>query len=92
LSDCERSLLLRPNDYKTLDSRAFVDLKSGNWDSAIENYNLALKIQPRYANSLYGRGIARQKKGDHDGGDADIKAAKAVRGDIVEAFKRLGVE
>jgi hypothetical protein len=31
-----------------------------------------LKFNPRQAGSLYGRGLAKQKKGDNAAGDADI--------------------
>jgi hypothetical protein len=35
---------------------------------------------------LYGRGIARLKKGDKAGGNADIAAAKALRADVANVF------
>jgi hypothetical protein len=69
-----------------------VNLKSGNWAGAIADYNSALRIRPKYDSSLYGRGLAKQKSGDPDGGDADIKAAKAIRSEIAEDFKGMGVQ
>jgi hypothetical protein len=41
---------------------------------------------------LYGRGLAKQKKGDLAGGDADIAAAKAKRVSVAEEFVRYGVK
>ena len=38
----------------------------------------------------YGRGLAKLKKGDRHGGDADIAAAKAIRADIADDFARYG--
>jgi len=61
-----------------LDSRGFVYLKLGQFDNAIADYNAVLKLKPKLAISLYNRGLAKQKKGDSAGGDADIAAAKAI--------------
>ena len=44
------------------------------------------------AGSLYGRGIAKLKKGDATGGNADIAAAKAIRPEIADEFARYGVQ
>jgi hypothetical protein len=44
------------------------------------------------ASSLYGRALARLKKGDTTGGSADIAAAKALDANIVGDFARYGVQ
>jgi tetratricopeptide (TPR) repeat protein len=75
-----------------LDSRALIYLKMGQWDSAIDDYSSALRVEPKLASSLYGRGLARLKKGDTTGGDADIAAAKAIEANIVGDFARYGVQ
>ena len=59
--------------------------------TSIADYDGALKIDPNYANSLYGRGIAKLKKGDNSGGNSDIESAKAIQPDIAEDFARYGV-
>ena len=91
LSDCKELLRLWPNNANALDKQALINLKLGNFDDAIAGYNAALELQPKRAESLYARGIARLKKGD-EGGQADIAAAKAIQGDIVEKFGRYGVQ
>ena len=88
---CNHSLQLRPNDAATLDSRGFVNLKAGDWFSAIDDYDSALKIRPNLDTSLYGRGVSKLKMGDTAGGDADIEAAKVIRSSIAEDFKASGV-
>jgi tetratricopeptide (TPR) repeat protein len=50
----------------------------GDYDTAIADYNAALKMNPRDALALYERGIAKQHQGDDTGGDADIQAAKKI--------------
>jgi tetratricopeptide (TPR) repeat protein len=64
----------------------------GQWDSAIADYSSALRLDPRLASSLYGRGLAKLKKGGTADGDADISAAKAIEAKIVEEFARYGVQ
>ena len=40
---------------------------------------------------MYGRGMARRKKGEV-GGDADVTAAKSIRPDIDKIFADYGVK
>jgi hypothetical protein len=47
--------------------------------------------QPPTAPS-HGRGLAKLKKGDTAGGNADIAAAKAIEANIVGDFARYGVQ
>jgi hypothetical protein len=49
-----------------------------------------LKINPRRAGPLYGRGLAKRKNGDQAGGDADIAAARAIRADIADEYAKYG--
>jgi len=46
---------------------------------------------PKFAGALYGRGLAKQKKGDATA-DADIAAAKAIQSDIAEKLARYGLK
>ena len=66
-------------------------LKMGRFDSAIEDYSSALRIEPKMASALYGRGLARIKKGDASGGNADVTAAKNLETKIAEDFSNYGV-
>jgi hypothetical protein len=51
-----------------------------------------LRVNPKEASSLYGRGVAKLKKGDSNAGNSDIAAAKAIQADIAEEFARYGVK
>ena len=53
---------------------------------AINDLNRALAINPHFASSLYGRGLAKQKKGDPAGGKIDIAAAQTLDPQIVQHF------
>jgi tetratricopeptide (TPR) repeat protein len=84
-------LRIAPNDPNIMDSRGFAYLRLDRLDDAVADYDEALRRNPKQADSLYGRGLAKLMKGDAAGGEADIAAAKAIRADIAEEFARYGV-
>ena len=42
---------------------------------AIADYDAALKLSPKLAEALYGRGVARQRNGAAAAGNADLAVA-----------------
>ena len=64
----------------------------GQWDSAIADYDSALRLSPKMASALYGRGFAKLQKGDTANGNADQAAAKLIEPNIVEEFARHGLQ
>jgi tetratricopeptide (TPR) repeat protein len=62
----------------------------GDLDRAIAAYDTALKLIPDEPAALYGRGLAKTKKGYQAGGDADIAAAQAINPGIAELLARRG--
>ena len=88
---CDKSLAL-VRGAPTLDSRAFVLLRMGRLDESIRDFDAALALQPGLANSLYGRGIARLRKGDKAAGQADLKAAAEIHPKIAETYADMGVK
>jgi tetratricopeptide (TPR) repeat protein len=91
LADCNQSLKIKADQPDVLDTRGFVNLRLGKMDDAIRDYDAALKMDPKLAGALYGRGLAKTKKGDRDGGSADMASAKAMKSDIESEFSRYGV-
>lgn len=90
VDDCSRVLRLY-NIANTFENRAFAYLKMGQFDRAIADYETGLRLDPpNKADFLYGRGVARIKKGDA-GGQADVDAAKALDPKIVERFGTYGL-
>jgi tetratricopeptide (TPR) repeat protein len=91
LADCNESLRILPAVPFVLGTRGLVRLKQGRFDEAIADYDMGLKIHAKDAILLYGRGVAKRRKGDLAGGDADIAAAKAMRADVAELVAKWGV-
>jgi Flp pilus assembly protein TadD len=67
-------------------------LQLGQLDNAIADFSTALAINPKFASSLYGRGLAKLRKGDRAGADADMAAAKAIKTDITEQLAGYGIK
>ncbi|MBM7484442.1 MULTISPECIES: tetratricopeptide repeat protein [Bradyrhizobium] len=88
---CDKAIGSGAHTAATYDSRALAHLKAGRTDAAIADYDAALRIDPTLATALYGRGRAKIRRGETASGEADVAAAKAVRGDIAEEFARYGV-
>jgi len=95
LSDCNAALaspnISGPNRSHALGSRGFVYFRLGQFDRAISDSDAALKDSPRSASTLYIRGLAKYRRGDIAGGEADVAAAKTIDPKIVDTFARFGV-
>ena len=92
IADFDESLRLRPDHAPTLDSRGAAFLKMGRLDQAISDFDAAVRIG-HFTNSLYARGVAKVRKGDKAGGEADIAAAKTYLPDVAARYdKYYGVE
>jgi tetratricopeptide (TPR) repeat protein len=74
------------------DSRGLAHLRRGEFDLAIADYDEALRLQPKLAWSLYGRGLARYGKGLTAEGEADLQAAAAIAPDLPAEAKRHGFD
>jgi hypothetical protein len=59
---------------------------------AIADYDSALRLDPKLASALYGRGLAKLKKGDTSEGATDLAAAKELEANVVAGFVRYGVQ
>ena len=91
LSDCNEALRIKPKYTGAYASRALAYLKLKRYDDSIADYTAVIKSQPDNPYALFGRGMARQMKGDLRGGDGDIAAAASVKPDIAERMARLGI-
>jgi tetratricopeptide (TPR) repeat protein len=96
LKDCNAAL--RRADKATAlyariaDSRGLVFLRMKDYDRSIADYDASLKINPKNAWSLYGRGIARLRRQEIVTGTADIESAKAIWPQVAHELKRRGID
>jgi tetratricopeptide (TPR) repeat protein len=92
LSACDAAVAAQPGDAAQLDSRGFVLLRLERYGDSIAAYDAALKVSPTQAMSLYGRGVAKHRKGDSSGGDADIRAAVDLNAHVARRFADFGIK
>jgi tetratricopeptide (TPR) repeat protein len=94
MSDCNGALKRSadPGGFKAnlLTSRGLVRLRMGDYAKAVADYDDALKIEPKNAWALYGRGIAKSRQ-KNAAGDADISAATALSTRVAAAYKQYGI-
>jgi tetratricopeptide (TPR) repeat protein len=95
LKDCTTALKRAdkstPFYARVTDSRGLVYLRMGEYDKSIADYDASLRINPKNAWSLYGRGIDKLRQQKTSDGDADIAQATAVWPKVTQEFKRRGI-
>ncbi len=91
LADCDKAVALAPRSSAIQDSRAFVLLRLDRVGEAIAVYDTALKLNPLETASLFGRGVARLKKGMIKEGQADLALARRLQPLIDVTFANYGV-
>jgi tetratricopeptide (TPR) repeat protein len=89
IADCTEAIRLRPKYDVALENRGHAYLRTGQFDLALADFEARLALS-KSAYSLYGRGVAKLKKGDA-AGSADVAAAKALQSDIAAFYSSRGV-
>lgn len=89
LKDCDAALR-REKSAAYFDSRGLVELRMGQYDRAIADYDEALSLAPKTAWSLYGRGLARRHK-DDPSSKGDLDAAVAINPGLPARAHALGI-
>jgi len=78
--------------WSGLSARGVLHLKWKKLDLAIADFDESLRRDPKDAVSLYGRGLAKQKKGDNSGATTDMNAAVTLNPTIAEYFERYKIQ
>lgn len=91
LHDCQEALRLKPDSGATIDSLAFVKLRQGKIDEAINLYTQAIAKKTGSA-SYMGRAIAYSRKGDKAHSDADLDEALKLDPDAESRFAGYGMK
>ncbi len=75
-----------------LASRALVELRRGEFDKAIKDYDDAVAERPKTAEYRFARGLAELRAGRQGKGRADIAAATALQQDVATRFAAWGLK
>jgi hypothetical protein len=63
----------------------------GKNDEALADYDASVRLGPEKPLAVNGRGMAKLRKGETEGGKADVEAAKVVWPGVVDFFVRYGI-
>jgi tetratricopeptide (TPR) repeat protein/predicted aspartyl protease len=93
LKDCNEAVSLsdKKKNPTALANRALVNLRLGNFDKAIADYDGSLRMEPNKPGPLYGRGLAKLKKNQRAAGEADIAEAVKIGANVADAYKQIGL-
>jgi tetratricopeptide (TPR) repeat protein len=91
LKDCNGALEIMHDDAGTLNARALIEYRRGDYAASVADNSAALAKRPAMSDALYMRGLAKAKTGDKPGADADIAAAKETAPKIEELYASYGV-
>jgi tetratricopeptide (TPR) repeat protein/predicted aspartyl protease len=95
LADCDRASKLvnmrNPDNSMLLSNRGMLWLRLGQYAKAIDDFDGALKLQPKNAAALYGRGVAESQKNKNNSGQTDIDAAQALAPKTTNQYQRYGI-
>jgi Flp pilus assembly protein TadD len=74
-----------------LASRGLVQLRRGEFDRAIKDYDEAVAGRPKTAEYRFARGLAELRAGRQAAGQADIAAATTLQKDVGAHFAAWGL-
>jgi tetratricopeptide (TPR) repeat protein len=86
LGDCNEALRLAPNDPNIHDSRGLVNLKRGDFQAALIDYQAAVAIEPANGHFRFGRGIAHVRLGQKTEGEADLAEAERLQPGVTQLY------
>ena len=66
--------------------RAYGELRTGDLNGAIADYDRAIQLNPKFAVAYCNRGVAKVQKGDLDGAIADCDKAIQLNPKLAEAY------
>jgi tetratricopeptide (TPR) repeat protein/predicted aspartyl protease len=93
--DCDTALKRATKDspfYAEVSAtRGLLLLRLGDYDKSIADDDASLKINPKNAFALYGRGIDKLRKQRAPDGQADIAQAIALAPKVADDFNRYGI-
>ena len=92
IADFDLALKVEPDKPDVRRDRGMALLRTGRLDVAIADFDAVLSRHRYDSIALYGRGLARQRKGDTGGGAADIAAARAMDAGIDERVAAYGLQ
>ena len=91
LEDARQAARLNPRSFKPHLNAALVYAQDmQNYAKGLEEFDLALRLNPTSVEILSSRGLTKQLMGDHEGAETDLKAALGITPNDPNALCNLG--
>ena len=95
LRDCNTAIRLadkkNPANAHLYSNRGMILLRQGDYRRALADFEADLKIEPKSARALYGRGVAKARMNKRVEGDEDIAAAETLAPQVGERYRHYGI-
>jgi tetratricopeptide (TPR) repeat protein len=95
LRDCNAAIRLadkkNPANAHLYSNRGMILLRQADYRRALADFEADLKIEPKSARALYGRGVAMARMNKRVEGDEDIAAAETLAPQVGERYRRYGI-
>jgi tetratricopeptide (TPR) repeat protein len=89
LKDCEAAVEVDARDPEYHDGLGWAHWRRGEWESALKAFNRALRLDQRYARSLYGRSRTLAQLRDPEAAERDQRVARQLRPELETVLARL---
>ncbi len=90
-SFCDIAAAGSPLDWAVWDSHGAMNLALKRYTNAWADYELAVRLEPKAAHALYGRGLALERLGQTEAGEKDKQAALAIDPDVAKDYAGYGL-
>lgn len=95
LDACDKAIRFTPKKVKgeyvyNYNLRGNINTALGNYDAALADYNVAIKLDPENPEGFTGRGQMFAKKGDYSAARADFNTIVGLCDGYAEGYKGLG--
>jgi tetratricopeptide (TPR) repeat protein len=95
LSDCNSAIRRadkkNPANAQLYSNRGMILLRQGDYRRALADFDADLKIEPKSARALYGRGVAKARVNKRVEGDEDMAAAETLAPNIGKRYEHFGI-
>jgi len=88
LDDCDHAVELQPAAVQTRLDRAYLHLKVGKPEEALEGFETVLEKEPANAKALFGRSLIRVQMQELEAGAEDRRQALARDPDVVRTLEQ----
>jgi tetratricopeptide (TPR) repeat protein len=90
METCNRAVQVNANESSYRANRGLIELRLGQLDAALADYNAAVQTDGRLAPGYYGRALVLHRRGANQAAEADRRQALAIDPGIAETYQEYG--